>query len=97
MHLLGPMMKAQVEERPGAVTLSVCGRLVEGWVEELDKCWRDARIAHPSGPIAVDLRCVTFIDHAGEALLRRMHDDGAKFLAAGLLTQEVVNQVTGSK
>ena len=64
------MMKAQVEERLGAVTLKVCGRLVEGWVDELDKCWRDARISSPSGPIAVDLRCVTFIDHAGEALLR---------------------------
>ncbi len=90
------MMKAQVEERLGAVTLKVCGRLAEGWVDELDKCWRDARSAH-HGPIAVDLRSVTFIDHAGEALLRRMHGDGATFLAAGLLTREVVNQVTGSK
>jgi hypothetical protein len=89
------MMKAQVEHGPGAVTLKVCGRLAEGWVEELDKCWRDARINHPSGPIAVDLRCVTFIDHAGEDLLRRMYGDGATFLAAGLLTREVVNQVTG--
>lgn len=89
-------MKAQVEESLGAVTLRVCGRLAEGWVDELDKCWRDARSAH-TGPIAVDLRCVTFIDHSGEALLRRMYGDGATFLAAGLLTREVVNQVTGSK
>ena len=89
------MMKAQVEESPGAVTVRVCGRLAEGWVQELDQCWRDARVSHPSGPIAVDLRHVTFIDNAGQALLRRMHGDGATFLAAGLLTQEVVNQVTG--
>ena len=89
------MMKAQVEETPGSVTLKVCGRLAEGWVDELDKCWHDARVSHPSGPIAVDLRYVTFIDPAGEALLRRMYGDGATFLAAGLLTQEVVNQVTG--
>jgi hypothetical protein len=89
------MMKAQVEEGPSVVTLKVCGRLAEGWVQELDQCWRDARISHPSRAIAVDLRGVTFIDPAGEALLRRMHGDGATFLAAGLLTQEVVNQVTG--
>ncbi len=89
-------MKAQVDECPGAVTLRVCGRLADGWVDELDRCWRDARAAH-TGPIAVDLRCVTFIDHAGEALLSRMHREGATFLAAGLLTREVVNQVTGSK
>lgn len=89
-------MKAQVDESPGEVTLRVCGRLADGWVDELDKCWRDARATH-HGPIAVDLRCVTFIDHAGEALLRRMYGDGATFLAAGLLTREVVNQVTRSK
>jgi len=87
-------MKAQVEESLGAVTLRVCGRLADGWVAELDRCWRDARNTHP-GPIAVDLRCVTFIDQAGQALLRRMHRDGATFLAAGLLTQDVVNRVTG--
>jgi hypothetical protein len=88
------MMKAQVEEGPGAVTLTVCGRLADGWVDELDKCWRDARTSH-TGPIAVDLRCVTFIDAAGQALLRRMYGDGATFLADGLLTREVVTQVTG--
>ena len=64
-------------------------------MDELDKCWQDARTGHPSGPISVDLRCVTFIDPAGQALLRRMYGDGATFLAAGLLTREVVNQVTG--
>ncbi len=89
------MMKAQVEETSGSVTLKVCGRLADGWVHELDQCWRDARTSHPTMPIAVDLRHVTFIDPAGQALLRRMHGDGATFLAAGLLTREVVNQVTG--
>lgn len=89
------MMKAQLDEHGGEVTLKVCGRLAEGWVLELEKCWRAARGAHPEGAISVDLRCVTFIDHSGKALLRRMHDQGAKFLAAGLLNQEVVNQVTG--
>lgn len=89
------MMKAQLDEGPDVVTLRVCGRLAEGWVAELENCWHNARHRHPSGPIAVDLRCVTFIDHAGQALLRRMHAEGAKFLASGLLNQEVVNQVTG--
>lgn len=89
------MMKAQLDEHDGGFTLKVCGRLAEGWVQELERCWRTARSRQPDGAISVDLRSVTFIDQAGEALLRRMHDQGATFLAAGLLTQEVVNQVTG--
>jgi anti-anti-sigma regulatory factor len=89
------MMKAQLDEHDGKLTLNVCGRLAEGWIQELEQCWRTARGAHPSGVIWVDLCSVTFIDHAGEALLRRMHQEGAKFLAAGLWNQEVVNQVTG--
>lgn len=88
------MMKAQFDEHDNVVTLRVCGRLAEGWVLELDRCWNMARAAH-AGPISVDLRGVTFIDHLGEDLLRRMHHDGATFLAAGLLNQEVVNQITG--
>jgi hypothetical protein len=43
----------------------------------------------------VDLCGVTFIDRAGEDLLKRMYREGASFRAAGLLIQEVVNQVTG--
>lgn len=89
------MMKAQVEESPTTVTLRVCGRVADGWVDELDRCWQSARTNHPSGPITVDLRSVTFIDPGGQALLRRMYGDGATFLAAGLLTRDVVNQVTG--
>jgi len=89
------MMKAQVHEDAGGVTIQVYGRVAEGWVDELESSWRAARLRRPDARFSVDLRSVTFIDHAGEGLLSRMHRDGATFLTAGLLTQEVVNQVTG--
>jgi len=89
------MMKAQVQEVGEEVTIQVCGRVAEGWVDELERSWRAARTRHPEARFSIDLRCVTFIDHDGERLLSLMHRDGATFLAAGLLTQEVVNQVTG--
>lgn len=89
-------MKAQVRETGDQVTLQVCGRLAaEGWVGELEKCWQSARLKYPGRPIEVDLRGVTFVDGAGVHLLERMHRDGATFLAAGLLIQEVVNQISG--
>lgn len=89
-------MKAQVRESDDQITLQVCGRLTAaGWVGELEKCWQAARVKYHGRPIIVDLRDVTFIDQAGERLLATMHRDGATFLAAGLLIQEVVNQITG--
>jgi hypothetical protein len=83
------MMKAQFRERDGEVVLQVCGRLAEGWVDELEKTW----LEHPAK--VVDLCGVSFVDLAGRRLLQRMHRGGARLLASGLLVQEVVNQVTG--
>jgi hypothetical protein len=83
------MMKAQFRERDGEIVLLVCGRLAEGWVEELEKSWHERRTK------LVDLRGVTFVDPAGERLLQRMHREGARFMASGLLVQEVVEKVTG--
>jgi hypothetical protein len=88
-------MKAQFYERGDLVTIQVCGRLVSGWVQELERCWTAARATHPESHFAVDLRGVSFVDHAGERLLRSMHSEGATFLAAGLLIQEVVDHITG--
>ena len=90
-------MRAQVTSTGNHVTLKVCGRLAEGWVPELETCWRAARIDYPGGKILVDLKHVTFIDDKGRSLLERMHRDGALFAAAGLLTRDIVNKITSTK
>ena len=86
-------MKAQVSWTGDRVTLEVCGRLAEGWVPELESCWQTARIDHPEGKILVDLNHVTFIDDKGRSLLERMHRDGATFVAAGLLTRAIIDNI----
>lgn len=88
-------MKVHFSESGDQGTLQVCGRLAEAYVGELEKSWTEARSSHPGLRLSVDLRAVTFIDHAGESLLRLMHRNGATLLAAGLRNQEVVNQITG--
>lgn len=87
------MMRAQVSSTGDRVTLKVCGRLAEGWVPELETCWRTARIDHPGGKILVDLKHVTFIDDKGRSLLERMHRDGATFAAAGLMTRAIIDNI----
>ncbi|MGD1093663.1 MAG: hypothetical protein ABSB35_16950 [Bryobacteraceae bacterium] len=89
------MMRAEFRELDDAIVLKVCGRLAEGWVGELEQCWRSARATHPASRLSVDLRGVSFIDQAGESLLNLMYRDGATFLAGGLMIKEVVSQITG--
>jgi hypothetical protein len=91
------MMRAQVSSTGDRITLKVCGRLAEGWVPELENCWRTARIDHPEGKILVDLNHVTFIDDKGRSLLERMHRDGATFAAAGLLTRAIIDNIIRSE
>lgn len=87
------MMRAQVSSVGDRVTVSVSGRLAEGYVGELENCWRIARTDHPDGKILVDLQHVTFIDDKGRSLLERMHRDGATFSAAGMLTRAIVKKI----
>ena len=89
------MMKAQFSENGGQITIQVCGRLVSEWVEELEKCWTTARQGHPDARFQVDLRGVSFVDQAGERLLRTMYQHGAHFEVSGLLMKDVVNHITG--
>jgi ABC-type transporter Mla MlaB component len=87
------MMRAQVSSVGNRITLHVFGRLAEGYVPELESCWRSAQTDHPGGKILVDLQNVTFIDDKGRSLLERMHRDGATFAAAGLLTRAIIDKI----
>jgi anti-anti-sigma regulatory factor len=89
------MMRAQLCQVGDDPVVQVCGRLAADWVPELERCWRAARKSYPHGALSVDLRGVTFIDQAGEDLLKRMHHEGASFVTSGLVIPEVVKQVKG--
>jgi hypothetical protein len=89
------MMKIQCRESAEQITIQVCGKLADRWVDELEKCWVAACQTHPQARVSVDLRDVSFVGPPGERLLRSMHRQGASFLAEGLLIQEIVNQVRG--
>src|SRR5689334_9023483 len=78
------MMRIQVGEREGRLTIQVEGRLAGEFIPELETCWQSARAARPDVPIAVDLKDVTCIDRSGRSLLQRMHREGVAFVRAGL-------------
>jgi hypothetical protein len=91
------MMIVQTQEVGGQLILRVEGRLAGAFVPELESCWRTARQTQPDRKIAVDLKNVTCVDHAGRYLLRLMHGNGVEFLRAGLAIQDILEEVKEAK
>ena len=71
----------------------LCGQLAGAWVEELRSCWQYARNIAPRARAQLDLSEVTFIDEAGERLLSDMRSAGMKFVAAGVDTRDLLDNL----
>jgi hypothetical protein len=71
----------------------LCGQLAGPWVEELRASWNRARADTPSLSQVVDLSDVTFIDESGEKLLSEMHAAGVEFVAAGVDTKHLLENL----
>ena len=69
---------------------SLHGRLAGPWVDELRSCWKYARDLAPLAHAIVDLKQVTFIDEAGQALLAEMRSAGAELIATGVEHQHLL-------
>ena len=97
MHLLGSgkaetMLRITTEKKRGKTVLSVEGRLAGPWVEALEQCWRTRA---PEEKFSVDLCGVSFIDAAGKALLKEIHEQGGKLIAEGCLNEAIVEEIAG--
>jgi hypothetical protein len=91
-----PMLKITLHEAAGPLHIELEGRLAGAWVCELEHCWRTAQARHPNRALMVDLRGVTWIDHAGRYLLQLMHCEGVRLVASSLLLQDILDHITGS-
>src|SRR5580704_5848231 len=97
MHLLSPgrtgsMLRITTEKKRGKTVLSVEGRLAGQWVTALEQCWRERAEGEK---FSVDLCGVSFIDAAGKALLKEIHQQGGKLIAEGCLNQAIVEEISG--
>jgi hypothetical protein len=73
----------------------LCGQLAGPWVEELRSCWHTLHNAVESRAL-VDLSDVTFIDENGERLLSEMRDAGVAFVAAGVETRYLLENLNSN-
>ncbi len=89
------MLRITVTARPDAsgTTLALEGRLAGPWVEELARCWGSLAGAGDARTIDVRLDAVTFVDAAGKALLRTMHEHGSILAASGCMTRATLDEI----
>ena len=90
------MLKISLQIAAGVMTFALEGKLAGPWVKELELCWHSAASTLQNHPVRVDLSSVTFIDEDGKDLLGRMHQEGAKLVAAGCLNKCIVEGITRS-
>lgn len=74
----------------------LCGQLAGPWVTELRVSWERVRSASDIRKHVVDLRDVTFIDESGVRLLNQMKSEGAEFLASGIETRDVLDNLASA-
>jgi hypothetical protein len=70
---------------------TLCGQLAGPWVVELRACWERRR--QNDAHAVVDLSDVTFIDESGEQLLSEMRRGGAEFVAGGVDTKHLLQNL----
>jgi hypothetical protein len=75
----------------------LCGRLAGPWVDELRACWVYARGLAPRAHAVLDLREVTSVDSEGEKLLSEMRCAGVEFIATGVETKHLVENLNTTK
>jgi hypothetical protein len=89
------MLRVNATVSPQGTTVTLEGRVVAAWLDELSRCW-NRLLGSAARPIEVDLNGVTYVDAAGKAVLRAMHADGAHLRATTVMLRAVIDEIEGA-
>jgi len=76
---------------------TLCGQLSGQWVAELRSNWDEVREWSRGRSYVIDLSDVTRIDGSGERLLGELRDEGAEFVARGVYTRHLLENLRNNK
>jgi outer membrane protein TolC/ABC-type transporter Mla MlaB component len=88
------MLRITTESKRTKTILTIEGRIAGPSVATVEQCWRELYAASPKQKYIVNLCGVSFIDSAGQVLLREMHRLGAELQAEGCLNQAIVDEIS---
>lgn len=80
----------------GSPVLKLEGKLGGPWVDELENCWKEA-VAESThrNAIKIDMRGVSYVDHRGQNLLRRMEREGASLMECSDFIRQILDAKDG--
>jgi len=87
------MFKITVVDKPTEEVWILQGQLTGEFASELSANWRRSRDRSSGRPCVVDLSDVTSIDRSGEEVLLAMIHQQARFVATGLYTRHLLEQL----
>lgn len=87
------MFRISIEESLSRERWIIQGRLAGAFACELDTAWNSSLQKNPLLSRVVDLRGVTLIDRRGQEVLRKMLSQDAEFIAAGIYTKRILDQL----
>lgn len=89
------MLKITVTTEGDLTLFGLEGKLIGPWVSELESQW--IGVDGPRRKTEVDLTSVSFIDAAGQDLLRRMVREGASLIATDCMNRCIVDKIVESQ
>jgi len=90
---LGQMLKVSTKEREDSISFVLEGRLCGEWAVEAEQAWSRLLANSPGREILLDLSGITFIDPAGEALIKSMLARSPKVRGSGVVVNYLIDQM----
>ena len=87
------MMKIATVDALRQRRLVIEGKLVQPWVAELERCWKEAALGLNGRQIVIDLDQVTVISREGEDALLDLMKKGARLSGSGVFIKYVIEQM----
>ena len=69
------------------------GKLAHEWVLEAEKAWESLEGASKKKHVVIDLRGVSFVDHAGERLLETITAAGAILIGSDPMIRSLIEEI----
>lgn len=88
------MLRITIFDTPAEVRLVLEGKLTGPWVTEMESAWEKIRGQNRPQKCVVDLSGTIGIDESGKKLLAAMCSEGARFIANGVATIQLIKDIT---
>ena len=79
------MLKVTITDTPSERRITLSGKLIGPWIQELRRVWEQCRSQAPARKIVCDLNNVIQIDESANSLLNEMMAEGTELVSDGEL------------